>query len=53
MQAVIVKRKKWLAVLMFIGIVVGGVVMFFHAPVAFLPGIVLAQKLPFVKSLLT
>lgn len=52
MQAVIVKRRRWLVVLMFVGVTVGGAVMFFHAPVAFLPGIVLAQKLPFFKSLL-
>lgn len=51
-RTMFVKRKAWFSVLFFFGIAVGGAILFFHAPVAFLPAIVLAQKFPLVKSLL-
>ena len=46
------RNYKLFGGVLFLMVCVSSAVAFFHAPLAFLPAIVLAHKIPFIKSVI-
>ncbi|MFP4332365.1 MAG: hypothetical protein ACLFQJ_03625 [Campylobacterales bacterium] len=46
------RNYKVLGAVLFLMVCVSSAVAFFHAPLAFLPAIIIAHKIPFIKSVI-